>query len=50
MSVEGGVSAKNDPKISDLHTWTNGRARHSLSWGDMEETQIWERRHVFGCV
>ena len=50
MSVEGGVSAKNHPKVSDLHTWTNGRASHSLSWGDMEETQIWERRHVFGCV
>lgn len=50
MNVEGGVSAKNDPEISDLHTWTDGTASHPLSWGDMEETQIWERRHVFACV
>ena len=39
MSVEGGVGAKNDPKISDLHTWTAGGASHSLSWGHMEEIQ-----------
>lgn len=39
MSAEGGVGAKNDPEISDLHTCTAGGSSHSLSWGHMEEVQ-----------
>lgn len=46
MSTEGGVGAKNDSTIS----WADSGASHSLSWGGgyIEDTQIWERRHVFG--